>query len=475
MRHRISLSRPRLWRTRAATALAAAGALVMGTGIVVLAAVPATATEGNNGTIKVGGSEAIQEGATDNPDNEPFVNCEFLIQWYNYTLPERSTDGDVDFTVSFEPWSPTSGRTIGVTGVTTGSFNTFDTGESEPPNPDHAEKYSLAISGLPHKEGAKQGYHVKVTINTEYSQGNDVKHKVFWYRPCQPQSTQSSTDQTRMTCAGGVEKQTTTVIREYVWGENGWVLEPEANFQTIVGDWTFVRALTSEERARLGCDQPNPLVDSVSESDASCELGYRSRTGTVTKEYVWDGNSWVLEPSSQWSTSWNAWSAYRPLTDAEFEQLGCRPDQPDPVVTPLSDERASCADGVETRTGTQTTTSVWNPTTRSYDSVVGPNVWGDWEFERALTAAEAIELDCVLGEETVVPEPKPENEPTVKGVEVVRPPAAAPTAVAAGIGSASASPTAQLVGQLLVGGGMLLLLAAGWLGLGRREGGAHEA
>lgn len=86
--------------------------------------------------------------------------------------------------------------------------------------------------------------------------------------------------------------------------------------------------------------------------------------------------------------------------------------------------------------------------------------------------------DCVqvLGEETVVPKPnpKPEKEPTVKGVQAIKPPAAAPTAVASGIGTPAASPL-ELIAQMLVAGGMLLLVAGAWIGLGRREFGSHEA
>jgi len=90
----------------------------------------------------------------------------------------------------------------------------------------------------------------------------------------------------------------------------------------------------------------------------------------------------------------------------------------------------------------------------------------------------------VLGEETVVPKPKPEKpekpgkKPTVKGVQAVAPPAAAPaaapTAVAAGLGAPASSPL-QTIAQMLVAGGMLLLMAGAWIGLGRRETGTHAA
>src|SRR5690606_30671928 len=91
---------------------------------------------------------------------------------------------------------------------------------------DFEKSYQLQISGPPMKVGDKHGYHIKVTVNTEYSQGNDVKHKVFWYQTCQPPNDSSSTDEFRSTCAAGVEKRTTTVVKEYVWGDGGWVLEP---------------------------------------------------------------------------------------------------------------------------------------------------------------------------------------------------------------------------------------------------------
>ena len=74
------------------------------------------------------------------------------------------------------------------------------------------------------------------------------------------------------------------------------------------------------------------------------------------------------------------------------------PDQPDPVVMPLSDQRMTCAAGVESRTGTQTTTYVWNAETRTYDPVVGSEVWGAWTFVRALTDAEFAQLGCQPGQ-----------------------------------------------------------------------------
>ena len=140
------------------------------------------------------------------------------------------------------------------------------------------------------------------------------------------------------------------------------------------------------------------------------------------------------------TTRWSAgglgpWTFVRDLTDAEFDGLGCRPDQPDPVVAPLADEQQSCDHGVEQREGTQTTTYVWNAETRTYDAVVGEEVWGEWATVRDLTTAESLELGCIAGEETVRPATdrrKPDRKPTVLGTE-----AAVPTRVDAGVAGLS--------------------------------------
>ena len=70
----------------------------------------------------------------------------------------------------------------------------------------------------------------------------------------------------------------------------------------------------------------------------------------------------------------------------------------------------------------------------------------------------------MLGEETVVPSPKPEkNPPVVLGTE-----AAVPTQVNAGMAGlpSTGSSTNTLLAQLLVAGGLLLLVAGG---LGRHH------
>ncbi|HEU4512289.1 MAG TPA: hypothetical protein VFR87_04225 [Nocardioidaceae bacterium] len=84
--------------------------------------------------------------------------------------------------------------------------------------------------------------------------------------------------------------------------------------------------------------------------------------------------------------------------------------------------------------------------------------------------------DTVEGFETEKPKPRPEpvlgDRPDAVPVAV---PEALPTAVDAGFGPTGAVPQGSLLGQGLVGGGLLMLLMAGSMQMGRRERGAHES
>src|SRR4029077_3792435 len=47
---------------------------------------------------------------------------------------------------------------------------------------DAQETYTLSFTGTPHPQ---QGFHVKLTIHADGSQGADTKHKVFWVTGCE--------------------------------------------------------------------------------------------------------------------------------------------------------------------------------------------------------------------------------------------------------------------------------------------------
>ena len=107
------------------------------------------------------------------PSNDPHLPCGFSVEGYGFDAVASQSE------LTFEQHAPTrgggkqydsipldgdshsgGGSTAGYDGVT---------------NPD------LAFVGDPHP---KHGYHVKLTAVTDYSQGSNVKHKVFWVEPC---------------------------------------------------------------------------------------------------------------------------------------------------------------------------------------------------------------------------------------------------------------------------------------------------
>ena len=107
-----------------------------------------------------------------------------------------------------------------------------------------------------------------------------------------------------------------------------------------------------------------------------------------------------------------------------------------------------------------------------------------------VTVAERLSgEDCILGVESVKPKPhttqpkphtsKSKPKPRDRAPIVLGTQAAVPTAVDAGLAglpSASVSPTSSpRLAQALVAGGLLMLVAGGSLGLGRRPRGAHES
>ncbi len=91
----------------------------------------------------------------------------------------------------------------------------------------------------------------------------------------------------------------------------------------------------------------------------------------------------------------------------------------------------------------------------------------------------------VLGTETAKPEPTQHTKPSHQSTGTSRPPTvlgteavAVPTAVDAGLatmpGNALGAGGDGRLAQLLLGGGLLLLIAGGWLELGIRSRGGHE-
>ena len=135
---------------------------------------------GNNGTVKI----AAPGDAVGHPSNNPHPGCTVVVEWFGYDAGD-----DVVSTVTFAPQAPTSDITIG--GTSPSSVFVGGDAASGGTDLDGRQAYTLTFTGDPHP---KQGYHVKLTVATPRSLGNDTKTKVFWVEPCAPTSTGDTPD-----------------------------------------------------------------------------------------------------------------------------------------------------------------------------------------------------------------------------------------------------------------------------------------
>ena len=110
------------------------------------------------------------------PNNTPHVGCDFQVEWYGF-----DEGADVISTVSFAMQAPTGDVGLTVNGPSE-VFVGEDPASGAGQDPDGVQAYTLSFDGAPHP---KQGYHVKLTVNTPRSNGSDVKHKVFWVEDCE--------------------------------------------------------------------------------------------------------------------------------------------------------------------------------------------------------------------------------------------------------------------------------------------------
>jgi hypothetical protein len=151
---------------------------------------------GNNGTIKLDDTPF-----DDAPDNEPHLGCVFQVDFYGYD------QGDLDATVSFAAHPPTGPVQVLLTDTVFIGEDDNSGGGSQA-GLDASETYTLDFTGItPHPV---QGFHVKVTINAEGSQGADVKHKVFWVTGCAPAPTTTTTGATSTSGVTSTSGATTT-------------------------------------------------------------------------------------------------------------------------------------------------------------------------------------------------------------------------------------------------------------------------
>jgi hypothetical protein len=159
---------------RRMVAMAASAALPF-VGLFALASPASADPAGNNGTIKVDG-EAFDNG---HPNNEPHVDCKFEVDFYGFDK------GDLYARVTFNAQEPTAkGDALLTDKVFIGEDS--NSGGGSQPGLDAHKMYDLSDKLAKFTPHPQQGYHVKLTINADGSQGADVKHKVFWVDGCRP-------------------------------------------------------------------------------------------------------------------------------------------------------------------------------------------------------------------------------------------------------------------------------------------------
>ena len=141
--------------------------------LLVLGAVGATADPlGNNGTVKVNGGSLA--GGT---SNDPHVGCLFEIDFFGYDQGAGPFDLTASATFDLQP--PSGDGTLA-------TFDDIDIGQDPAGGANDLDAslqvdLSTFVAGLPE---AAQGFHVKLTVHAEGSQGADTKHKVFWVTGC---------------------------------------------------------------------------------------------------------------------------------------------------------------------------------------------------------------------------------------------------------------------------------------------------
>jgi hypothetical protein len=137
---------------------------------------------GNNGTVKVD-----DVPFDDHPNNEPHVGCVFQVDFYGYD------EGDLFADVIFKVHPPTGNEVIlEDEDIFIGEDD--NSGGGSEAGLDASRTYDLTALLQRFEPHPEQGWHIKLTVHADGSQGADTKHKVFWVSGCEtPPTTSSST------------------------------------------------------------------------------------------------------------------------------------------------------------------------------------------------------------------------------------------------------------------------------------------
>ena len=144
---------------------------------------------GNNGTIKIDYPAPADSGHA----NRPHPGCAFQLRMFNF-------DDDQYGTVTFDGQAPTKLGTL----LTQTHVLLSDDAAGGGKDVDAVYSYTAEQLGLIGQPQAKQGWHVKVSVDADDAPGG-AKHKVFWLS-C-PAGTAGSTSGTTSGTASGTTTQ----------------------------------------------------------------------------------------------------------------------------------------------------------------------------------------------------------------------------------------------------------------------------
>ena len=171
--------------------LAMVAAVLIGVAVATPAAAsPGGDPPGNNGTVKIDGRPF-----DDAPDNEPHPGCVFQVDFYGFDA------GNLNADVTFEAVAPTAGGTLLTDSVPIGEDS--HAGGGSEAGLDASRTYDLSSALANIQPQRNQGWHVRLTVHADGSQGADVKHKVFWVDDCSGTTGSSTTSSGASTSGAG--------------------------------------------------------------------------------------------------------------------------------------------------------------------------------------------------------------------------------------------------------------------------------
>jgi len=253
------------WRTLIGLIGMVAGALFLVGTIPGRAAADPGGPAGNNGTVKIDGTDFDSH-----PDNEPHVGCVFQVDFYGYDLGQLFAD------VTFEVHPPTGNEVIlEDDDIFIGEDD--NSGGGSGAGLDASRTYDLTTLLAEFDPHPEQGWHVKLTVNADGSQGADVKHKTFWVTGCQPPPTTSTTSSTTTT----TEKPTTTTESTTTTTETPTTTTESTTTTTEKPTTTTESTTTTSSSTTSTTEQPTSTTESTTTTSSSTTSTTEQPTSTT--------------------------------------------------------------------------------------------------------------------------------------------------------------------------------------------------